>query len=354
MSNQLSQMIHCANGCTPPPDAGWIKGVTSALCYTVCLWRAVHVHTCIDTQLHVSDPINLGIKVPVGDFDLWPNGGSQSSNCNRHNYFGDVVCSHVEAKLLFSATMRVNCHMARKCRSYRQFKSGRCGNKSLSPIGWNLGTNESNHDFPNNYYMDTEFTSGDFCGITDVQDVPLSTSSIRTTDSTALSPINRGLKPVKGTKREKENEPKYSKWCLGMSWFGLCKSKTASESNVSVRIEFGDISDTTTTSTTSSTTLPPTLHSTVDYETVWTQRSTTTSINSRIKPSSTTKMNQGSRKMNSKWCLGMSWFGLCASKTVFQPIETSTTTSTTTTSTTTSTATTTTTKTYSDGYYNYY
>ena len=57
--------------------------------------------------------------------------------------------------------------------------------------------------------------------------------------------------------------------------------------------------------------------------------------------------------MNSKWCLGMSWFGLCASKTVFQPIETSTITSTTTT-TTTSTATTTTTQTYSDDYYNHY
>ena len=160
-------MIHCAKGCTPPPDAGWIKGVTSALCYTVCLWRALHVHKCIDTQLHLSDPINLGIKVPVGDFDLWPNGGSQSSNCNRHNYFGDVVCSHVEAKLLFSATMRVNCHMARKCRSYRQYKSGRCGNKTVSPIGWNLVTNESNQAFPNNYYMDTEFTSGDFCGVID-------------------------------------------------------------------------------------------------------------------------------------------------------------------------------------------
>ena len=351
MSNQLSKMIHCAKGCTPPPDVGWIKGVTSALCYTVCLWRALHVHQCIDTQLHVSDPINLGIKVPVGDFDLWPNGGSQSSNCNRHNYFGDVVCSHVEAKLLFSATMRANCHMARKCGSYRQFKSGRCGNKILSPIGWNLGANESNHDFPNNYYMDTEFTSGDFCGITDVRDVPLSTSSIETTESTALSPINRGLKPVKTIKREKENEPKYSKWCLGMSWFGLCKSKTATESNVSVRIQFGDMSDTTTTSTTSSTTLPPTtLYSTVDYETVWTQRDTATSID---KPSSTTKRNQGGHKMNSKWCLGMSWFGLCASKTVFQPIETSTITSTTTT-TTTSTATTTTTQTYSDDYYNYY
>ena len=349
MSNQLSEMIQCAKGCTPPPDAGWIKGVTSALCYTVCLWRAVHVHKCIDTQLHVSDPINLGIKVPVGDFDLWPNGGSQSSNCNRHNYFGDVVCSHVEAKLLFSATMRVNCHMARKCRSYRQYKSGRCGNKALSPIGWNLVANEINQDFPNNYYMDTEFTSGDFCGLTDV---PFSTSSMITTDFTTTSPINRGIQPVKGIKRGDEvpKEPKYSKWCLGMSWFGLCKSKTASERNISIKIQFGDISDATTTSSTTSTTLPPTtLQTTFENETVWTQRSMT------IESSSKEKINsvKTSRKRYSTWCLGMSWFGLCASKTVDQPTQANTTT-TTTTSTTTSTATTTTTQTYSDNYDNYY
>ena len=152
------------------------------------------------------------------------------------------------------------------------------------------------HDFPNDYYMDTEFTSGDFCGITDVpfssnNSITTSNSSIIATESSPTYPLDRGLKPVKGIKREKENEPKYSKWCLGMSWFGLCKSKTASASNVSVRIQFGDMSDTTTTSTTSSTTLPPTtLYSTVDYETVWTQRNTATSID---KPSSTTKRNQG-------------------------------------------------------------
>ena len=99
------------------------------------------------------------------------------------------------------------------------------------------------HDFPNDYYMDTEFTSGDFCGITDVpfssnNSITTSNSSIIATESSPTYPLDRGLKPVKGIKREKENEPKYSKWCLGMSWFGLCKSKTASASNVSVRIQF--------------------------------------------------------------------------------------------------------------------
>ena len=80
------------------------------LCIGVQVWDA---YDCIDTKLHVIDPINLGIKVPVGDLDLWLNGGTQSSNCNRHNYFGDMVCSHVESKLLFGATMRKNCHIAR-------------------------------------------------------------------------------------------------------------------------------------------------------------------------------------------------------------------------------------------------
>ena len=217
--------------------------------------------------------------------------------------------------------------------------------------------------------MDTEFTSGDFCGVTDV---PFSTSnnSIKTTESGPTYPLDRGLKPVKEIKRDGkvEDKPKYSKWCLGMSWFGLCKSKTASKSNVSVRIQFGDISDTTTTSTTSSTTSPSTtLQSTAEYETVWTQRSIALSTENHIEPSSTIKLNpnKGNHKVNSKWCLGMSWFGLCASKTVFQPIQNSTITSSTTitttrtttstaTSTTTSTATTTTTQTYSDDYYNYY
>ena len=81
-----------------------------------------------------------------------------------------------------------------------------------------------------------------------------------------------------------------------------------------------------------------------------TQRSTATSIDSRIKSDSTTKMNPEKGSRNSKWCLGMSWFGLCASKTVFQPIQTSTRT----TSTTTTTITTTTIQTYSDDYYNYH
>ena len=83
---------------TQSPEAGWIKGVMSTICYTGCIWRAMHVHNCIDEKLDISDPINLGIKVPVGDFDLWLNGGSQSSNCKRQNYIGDVVCSHVEAR----------------------------------------------------------------------------------------------------------------------------------------------------------------------------------------------------------------------------------------------------------------
>ena len=91
--------------------------------------------------------------------------------------------------------------------------------------------------------MDTEFTSGDFCGITDVpfssnNSITTSNSSIIATESSPTYPLDRGLKPVKGIKREKEIEPTYSKWCLGMSWFGLCKSKTASASNVSVRIQF--------------------------------------------------------------------------------------------------------------------
>ena len=344
MTNQLTKMIQCAKGCTPPPDAGWIKGVTSALCYTVCLWRAVHVHQCIDAQLHASDPINLGIKVPVGDFDLWPNGGSQSSNCNQHNYFGDVVCSHVEAKSLFSANMRQNCHFARKCRNYQQYKSGKCRDGKISPIGWNLLVEESKQQFPNNYYMDTEFTSGDFCGITDVPSLTTG-GPIETANSTTLGTINGGLEPAKGLRRDDNTsqKPKYSKWCLGMSWFGLCKSKTTSQSKVSINIQLGDLNaiETSTTSTLPSTTIG----STVGYDISISTDSITKTI-SNINTTMTPKA-QGYR-LKSKWCLGMSWFGLCVSKTASQPTSISTTTSS-----TTSMTRTTRTNAYSDVYYNY-
>ena len=349
-------MIQCAKGCTPPPDSGWVKGVTSAFCYTVCLWRAVHVHKCVDAQLHVSDPINLGIKVPVGDFDLWPNGGSQSSNCNQHNYFGDVVCSHVEAKLLFSATMRQNCHIARKCRDYRQYKSGRCGENISSPIGWNLVAKDAMYEFPNNYYMDTEFTSGDFCGVTDSPIPKLTTTDNPMTneESSTSTVLNRGLKPVKELKRDDKikDTPKYSKWCLGLSWFGLCKSKTVSKSNAEIKIQIGDISDMTKTKNEADTTIPSnwtTIQSTTEQEIVGISMDntigSTTSTSTSVTQDVTSNTENHDRK--SKWCLAMSWFGFCVSKT--EPRSTSTTTSTTTT-TTTSTAT----HTYPDDYYNYY
>ena len=95
LPGKISKIKQCIQGCKPQTDADWVyRYVGSPVCYTLCLGaHAWDAYDCIDTQLDDSDPINLGIKVPVGDFDLWLNGGTQSSNCNRHNYFGDMVCS---------------------------------------------------------------------------------------------------------------------------------------------------------------------------------------------------------------------------------------------------------------------
>ena len=271
LTEKISTIKQCIQASKPQTDDDRIdryvwRPLFLTLCIGVQVWDA---YDCIDTQLHVIDPINLGIKVPVGDLDLWLNGGTQSSNCNRHNYFGDMVCSHVESKLFFGATMRKNCHIAHKCHSYRKYKSGRCDKNKMSLVGWNLQPNQpTKFKFPNNYYMDTEFTSGDYCGVNN--DVPASSLTIKTPKLTQIPSIRREVKTVKVTKPNEKGcqRPKYSNWCLGMSWFGLCKavscsdSKTTSESIASIQIYFGKTSDTpgttttTTTSTTPSTTLP--------------------------------------------------------------------------------------------------
>ena len=193
LPGKISKIKQCIQGCKPQTDAGWVyRYVGSPLCYTLCLGaHAWDAYDCIDTQLDDSDPINLGIKVPVGDLDLWLNGGTQSSNCNRHNYFGDMLCSHVESKLLFGATMRKNCHIAHKCKSYRKYKSGRCDKNKISLVGWNLHPKQPiTFKFPNNYYMDTEFTSGDYYEINADTKAPSESITTKSTaQSTAVPPI---------------------------------------------------------------------------------------------------------------------------------------------------------------------
>ena len=273
LPGKISKIKQCILGCKPQADAGWVyRYVGSPLCYTLCVGaHAWDAYDCIDTQLDDSDPINLGIKVPVGDLDLWLNGGTQSSNCNRHNYFGDMVCSHVEPKLLFGATMRKNCHIAHKCHSYRKYKSGRCERNKISLVGWNLHPTEPiKSKFPNNYYMDTEFTSGDYCEVNN--DIQASSITIKPPQSKTTPSVHRELKAVKEIKQNERGcqRPRYPYWCLGMSWFGLCKAVSCSDTKATSE-------SITTKNTAQSTTVPSiTIQSTVEYETTWAQRSTLT------------------------------------------------------------------------------
>ena len=93
------------------------------------------------------------------------------SICNTTSYFGDLVCNHAFSVSLFAATLRDNCQQGRRCNSYDAYEAGYCSKNDIEQLGWNLENPDpsllSEPWEARNYFMDTEFESGDFCTLPD-------------------------------------------------------------------------------------------------------------------------------------------------------------------------------------------
>ncbi|XP_076034298.1 pancreatic lipase-related protein 2-like [Oratosquilla oratoria] len=79
------------------------------------------IHTD-DTPL-LGLPLSLGMTIPIGHLDFYPNGGERQPGCSS----SDLHCQHHRAIVLFTESIRQSCPLvAVVCDSYASFRAGKC------------------------------------------------------------------------------------------------------------------------------------------------------------------------------------------------------------------------------------
>ncbi|XP_057658586.1 pancreatic lipase-related protein 2-like [Diorhabda carinulata] len=80
--------------------------------------------------IHTSTP--LGFGEPVGDADYFPNGGSSQPGCGW-----DLIgtCAHSRAYALYAESLGSEGFISRRCKSFDEYKKGRCENTQKSVMG---------------------------------------------------------------------------------------------------------------------------------------------------------------------------------------------------------------------------
>ncbi|XP_050442369.1 pancreatic lipase-related protein 2-like isoform X3 [Adelges cooleyi] len=100
----------------------------------------------------VTSIFGLGIRMPCGHVDIYPNGGKKQRGCKS-----DIICDHERAKFLFTESINSKClFVANKCGSFKKFLQGNCYSNNVTDITiMGLKTRKPSYPPGTKYFLNT-------------------------------------------------------------------------------------------------------------------------------------------------------------------------------------------------------
>lgn len=111
------------------------------------------IHT---SDQKILDYVGIGMFMPVGHADFYPNGGNVQPGCEMSVSQVNPACSHLASHILFTDTIKNNClYNAYPCESMEEYEKGnclKCGPKGCNRMGYWASPSRD----INTLYLDTQ------------------------------------------------------------------------------------------------------------------------------------------------------------------------------------------------------
>jgi len=189
--DEAKEMLQCSRDCFRPRPTGRPRRAVlveprlpQEECLLACASKMDETIEHARETAFEEDPLQVGINVPIGHADFWPNGGVHHNGmCNEKNYFWNLGCNHGFSYVAMAATMRDQCQLSRRCESYDWYKRGYCSQNPSENPGWSFNNSdlaEQESTWPHNYFWNTEYESGNYCAVENKDESESSSQSVAT------------------------------------------------------------------------------------------------------------------------------------------------------------------------------